>query len=129
MEQQNRKYKVWWDDELDIGRNEMSGHIDDQIAEKFVEENLELAKDHLNALWLIDLTNISKMNAKARKILSDMAKQIKAKKAAFYGASTIVRVIVNMIMAFSGKSQVMKHFATEKEALKWLKERPLQQPN
>ncbi len=122
MEQQNKKYKIWWDDELDIGRNEMSGYIDDQIAEKFVLENLALAKDHLNALWIINMTNVTKMNAKARKILADMAKQVKAKKAAFFGASTIVRVLVNMIMSFSGESQVMKHFATKKEALKWLKE-------
>jgi len=70
---------------------------------------------------LSDLTEAGIASSGARKIYASLMKNDKIKKQAFVGMKIVTRVIVSFIMNFSGVKNA-RYFATEKEALTWLKE-------
>ena len=116
------EYKVWVDQD-GIIRATIIGTHDKDDAEKIIAEINELIKKHeQNSRLLIDMTKTSRPTSKARKLhainIKVQAKHFK--KTALFGASAMNRVMANFIIKASGRSDKVKYFNTEQEAVSWL---------
>lgn len=72
------------------------------------------------ALILVDLHKLGSINAEARRVGSEALTQIPYDRIAIFGASRFLRYMVTLIIKGSGKSDVVRYFAAEPEARKWL---------
>ncbi|MBC8505081.1 MAG: STAS/SEC14 domain-containing protein [Anaerolineales bacterium] len=82
-----------------------------EISKEF-EQQVEL---------LIDMSQVTKPTLEARKILGELREHPDIRKFAYVGASIILRTLINLISKAIGRNNV-RQFATEKEALRWLKD-------
>lgn len=116
------KYKIWWDEKLSIGRMVVVGECDEAMAQKISDWTKELLRNRKEGFaMLVDLSQNTKTTSAARKIFAELQHSHRdGTKTAFVGASTLVRITVNFIAGASGASDVMKHFASEADALAWL---------
>jgi hypothetical protein len=116
------KFQVWWDEKEGIIRNKSRGDFEEEDARKQMVELLRIAESKAGkVLALNDLTEAGKASSGARKIYAQMLKSEKIAKHAFVGMRTLTRVIVSFLVRASGAKNAM-FFATEEEALRWLKE-------
>ncbi len=119
---QNEKFKVWWDEKESIIRTKYWGDAEEEDAIKQTAAISELAQSKVGKVDVLnDLSEAGKASSKARKLYAEQIKKEKIRKHAFIGAKVMTRVIVSFIQKFSGATNV-KFFTTEEEALKWLKE-------
>jgi hypothetical protein len=96
--------------------------LDEKAAQGILETTLKMAEEHGNHLdWLIDLSQMTKATSGARKILAEASGHQSINKYAFAGASVFVRTVANFIAAAANQRNA-RHFATEKDAMRWLKE-------
>jgi UDP-N-acetylmuramyl pentapeptide synthase len=116
------RFQVWWDEKEGIIRNQSKGDFEEEDARKQMAEILRIAESRPGkVLVLNDLTEAGKASSGARKIYAQMLKSEEIAKHAFVGMRTLTRVIVSFIVRASGAKNAM-FFATEEEALKWLRE-------
>ena len=115
------RFRIWWDEEEGIVRACALGILDEQAAEGIHQETIRMAQEHGDQIdWLIDLSRMTKATSKARKILAEASGHPSINKYAFAGASAFIRTVANFISAAAGQKNA-RHFATEEEALMWLK--------
>jgi UDP-N-acetylmuramyl pentapeptide synthase len=115
------KFKVWWDEKEDIIRNQSRGDFEAEDAKAQMAEILGIAESKSGkVLVLNDMTEAGKASSGARRVYAQMLKSEKIAKHAFVGMRTLTRVIVSFLTKASGAKNAM-FFATEEEALKWLK--------
>jgi len=116
------KLKIWWDEKNNVARAWATGIVDVAEAEALLEATEKMAQEHGSKVdWLLDLSEIKKPTSKARKILVKVTAHPGIGKSAYVGASIFLRTVANFITAAAGKANA-RHFATEDEALKWIKE-------
>ena len=116
------KYEIWWDDKKEIVKGQVFGVIDEKAAQGILKETIFLARNKENKIeWLVDLSHMTKVTSKARKLLAEATGHSSINKIAFSGASTFVRTVVNFISRASGQKNA-RHFHSEKAALLWLKD-------
>jgi hypothetical protein len=116
----DEKYKVWWDEENQVGRYTGIGDYDKDTALQITQlESALMDKRAQTTNWLIDLGRNTRYSSEARKLFAEEMKHKYVGRMAFIGASVFLRTVVNFVTAVSGKQDV-KHFASEKEALEWL---------
>jgi len=72
-------------------------------------------------LLLVELPGGGTASSGARKIYAEYMKHERLKKMAFFGMQTSSRVVMSFILRAAGATNA-KFFATEEEALAWLKE-------
>jgi UDP-N-acetylmuramyl pentapeptide synthase len=121
QEKTDEKFQVWWDEKEGIIRNKSRGDFEEEDAKKQMAELVEIVESKSGkVLVLNDLTEAGKASSGARKVYAQMLKSEGIAKHAFVGMSTLTRVIVSFIVRASGAENAM-FFATEEEALKWLK--------
>lgn len=115
-------YKIWWDEKVSIARARACGELGEVDAEGILGETIRLAEKHGSQLdWLIDLSQMTRITARARKILAEASGHPSIRKYAFVGASTFIRTVVNFIAAAAGQKNA-RHFSTEEEALNWIRD-------
>jgi hypothetical protein len=117
------KYKVWVDD-YGIIRGAIFGKHSKKDALDIIREmDGHLQKEKGNGLILIDMTETGRPSSEARKIHAMNIKNgnTKFKRAAFFGATVMNRVLANFIIKASGRSDKVRYFDTQKEAIEWLK--------
>jgi hypothetical protein len=115
------RFEIWWDAEEEIVRARAFGELDEEAAEGIRRETARMAAEHGYRLdWLIDLSQMTKATSKARKTLAEASGHPSIHKYAFTGASTFIRTVANFVAAAGGQKNA-RHYATEEEALKWLK--------
>ena len=118
---QNEKFKVWWDEENKIIRHWSRGKNDENLAHDSAQEVLAIKQAHSDAHgFLVDVSEITTVTGGGRQEYGNLVKQLDLK-SAFFGASMVLKVVVKMVFEVSGKSTTMQMFETEEEALKWLK--------
>jgi hypothetical protein len=118
---QEQRFRIWWDEELGIARGHAIGVLDEQAAEGIWQHTVQIAEEHGDRIdWLINLSEMSTVTSKARKILAKASGHPSINKYAFAGASVFVRTVANFIAAAAGQTNA-RHFATEEQALEWLK--------
>lgn len=124
MENQQPKFKVWWDEENKILMSKCWGdNYADEDAKALAEETIKIAETRPGKILLLnDLSEARAASVGARKIFAQLAKNEKFLKNAFWGMKTLTRIMVSFVMKAAGTPNV-KFFATEEEALKWLKEK------
>lgn len=123
MTDENQKFKVWWDEEKQIIRAKFWGDQDEDSAQGALEEIQRIVKGKPDEnLLLIDLTEAGSASSAARQKFVEIAKVENIKKEATFGANTVARIVTSFVVRFSGVTN-HKMFATEEEALKWLKEK------
>jgi hypothetical protein len=116
------EFKVRWDEKEGIIRNQSQGDFEEADARRQMAEILKIAESRPGkVLVLNDLTGAGKASSGARKIYAQVLRSEKIAKHAFVGMRTLTRVIVSFLLRASGAENAM-FFATEEEALKWLKE-------
>ena len=117
----NNGFKIWWDAEDEIVRARAFGVLDEEAAEGIKRETIRMAQEYGDRLdWLIDLSQMTRATSKARKILTEASVHPSIHKYAFAGASIFIRTVANFISAAAGQKNA-RHFATEEEALRWIK--------
>jgi UDP-N-acetylmuramyl pentapeptide synthase len=115
------KFRVWWDDREGIIRSESRGDFEEGDARRQIAEIHRIAESKPGrALVLNDMTEAGKASSGARKVYAQMLNSEEIAKHAFVGMRTLTRVIVAFLLGASGAGNAM-FFATEKEAIKWLK--------
>lgn len=124
---QQANFKVWWDEENQTIREYMIGNQSEEDAKASVEElsrlEASLKKKGIKELNLLfDASRAGIPASKARRIYADWLKKGTINKAAIYGGGVVQRTIANFIFSYTGKSEKMKYYSNEEEALKWLKE-------
>jgi len=118
----NINFKVWWDENDEIVRAQAYDELDEKAALGILQETKKMAQKHGDNLnWIIDLSQMTKATSKARKILAKASGHPSTQKYAFCGASIFIRTVANFLTAAAGQKNA-RHFATEKEALMWIKE-------
>jgi hypothetical protein len=116
-----KRFSIWWDEESEIARARALGVLDEKEAHGILEGTLRMAEEHGDKLdWLIDLSQMTKATSSARKILAQASGHQSINKYAFAGASVFVRTVANFIAAAANQKNA-RHFATEEDALGWLK--------
>ncbi len=117
-----QKFRVWWDEDNQIIRAKFWGDQDEASALGALEEIQKILADKPDkTLLLIDLTKAGSVSSGARKRFIEIAKLEKIKKEAQFGMGTVVRIVTSFVIKFAGVTN-SKYFATEEEALRWLKE-------
>jgi hypothetical protein len=121
-ENQNEKYKVWWDEKNEVRRLRINSFIDEGNAKMIMDEAYKLAESKPeSASILVDLRESSSTSLKARKIFVEGLRTVYYSKCAFFGMKVYPRVVLSFIVKVSGAKNT-KFFKSEEEALKWLKE-------
>ena len=116
------RYRIWWDENKGIARARAFGVLDQEAAEGIRQATESMAEEHGEEIdWLIDLSQMTKATSRARKILSEATGHPSIRRYAFVGASIFLRTVANFIAAAAGQKNT-RHFATEEEALDWLRE-------
>jgi hypothetical protein len=117
-----RKNRIWWDEQNEIVRAVGVGVIDGDVAQWFLAEAERMAQECGDGLdWLLDLSQITKATARARKLIAQAAGHPSSHKYALVGASTFLRSVAGFILAAAGRPND-RHFATEGKAFSWLRE-------
>jgi hypothetical protein len=115
-------FKIWWDNKEQIVRARAFGLLDEEAAEGIREETARMAEEYGDGLdWLIDLSQMTKVTAQARAILAEASGHPSIHKYTFAGASIFIRTVANFIAAAAGQKNA-RHFSSEEEALRWLRE-------
>ena len=126
MNNKQQEYKVWWDEENEIGRIYIIGEVDEEMTRGMIEEGNQISEQYGKRIgWLIDLTKLTKplVSLKIRKAMADAIKLVSRGKIAVIGMSTFIKVALNFVlMATNRKDIKINFFSIEEEALKWLKE-------
>ena len=116
------KFQVWWDEKEKIIRNKSQGDFKEEDAKRQMMEILRIvASKPGQVLVLNDLTAAGKASSGARKIFAQLLQSDRIARHAFVGMRTLTRVIVSFLVRASGAENAM-FFATEEQALKWLRE-------
>lgn len=127
------KPEIWVDDD-GIVHTKIAGDIDEMIkyaeimmnySEKYIEKNKDKIVMPIELRILTEIPLILKMPSikyrkKGAEFLKKTQETIKFKKMAIYGGGIIVKTVLAFILRALGMENI-KHFNTEKEALKWLK--------
>lgn len=122
MKEKNEKYKIWWDEEHQIIRNQSEGDFEDVDAKDQIIAIHKLADSIPGKVAVLnDLTNAGTASSGARKTYAETMKSDKISKHAFLGMRTMTRVIVSFIMKASGVKNT-KFFDNKEDAIRWLKE-------
>lgn len=122
--QKQQKYKIWWNEEEKIIRFQLlAEELEEEAIMEIFKESREITERYGKVNSLVDLSKLKKnISSRARRRVNGILKgNPNINKLAILGASTVIRVGVNFIMAAIGKKDV-KFFTTEKEAMKWLKQ-------
>jgi hypothetical protein len=116
------EYTVWVDQDGIIRGKIIGSHDEDEAINIIKEIDLQLLKMEQKGLILIDMSKTGRPTAGSRKVHAQNLKHgyTKFKKAAFYGASAINRVMANFIIKASGRGEMVRYFDKEDEAVKWL---------
>jgi len=116
------QHQAWWDEERQIVRVVGHGKIDEAGGKWILSCTERMAREHGDRIdWLLDLSDISAPNSKARKLIAEACQHPSIRRYAMVGASTFIRVVANFVVAAAGVSNT-RHFGTEEEALAWLME-------
>ena len=117
------KIKVWVDKDGIIRGKIIGDHTKEDAIEIIKELDFHFLKDKGKLLSLIDMSETTRPTSGSRKVhaLNIKNNHNHFKKAAFFGASIMNRVLANFISKASGKGDKVKYFDTEKEAIHWLK--------
>jgi hypothetical protein len=117
-----QNFKIRWDKNEKIVKAQAFGELDETAALGILEQTERMAQQHGDKInWIIDLSQMTKATSNARKILAKVSGHPSIHKYAFFGASIFIRTVANFIISSAGQKNT-KHFATEEEALKWIKE-------
>ena len=115
--------KIWIDEENQIIRQIVKGDVDEQDARKITEETgkqIEGLKNAGTVGILLYADTLGKPNAAARKILLANLKRKNLRGFAVVGKRAMQRAMVNL-MALAARTKKLKMFATEREALDFLR--------
>jgi hypothetical protein len=115
-------WRVWFDENTSTVRHWSKGKNDEQLAKNSSTLMREELSKHPDAVGvLVDVSETSTVNGKARQAFAEFVKSID-KRVAFYGANKVMRVVIKLVFGATGKMDNMKIFGTEEEALEWLKQ-------
>jgi len=121
--------KIWLGDEGFL-HVKVGDVIDEEIVQNLLKNYLELAKKlPIKPNVLVDMTLVphtpfstsSLFRKEMAKKIKEAVKDIGFSKAALWGGGAIQRTVVRFILV-AARVKNIKHFKTEEEALKWLKE-------
>ncbi|MBL7164427.1 MAG: hypothetical protein ISS57_17720 [Anaerolineales bacterium] len=116
------KFEVWWDEEDNVIWNKSWGDFEEEHARKQTAEIMAVAEMVPGKVSVLnDMAEAGKASSGARKVYAQTLKSEKIAKHAFVGMGTLTRVIVSFLLRASGAENA-SFFATEEEALRWLKE-------
>ena len=115
--------KIWIDEENQIIRQIVKGDVDEQDAKKITGETgkqIEGLKNGGTVGILLYADTLGKPDAAARKILLANLKRKNLRGFAVVGKRAMQRAMVNL-MALAARTKKLKMFATEREALDFLR--------
>ena len=91
------------------------------VGEKMKELAEQLKKQKRSVNFLIDASKVTKQDSSARRRTKEVFESIPFEKAAIFGLNLFVTNVAKFVMMAIGKSQTVKFFSNEEEAVRWLK--------
>lgn len=116
-----KKNNLWYDEELGVGRFEVSGKISRDDLEELLEKYEKLVEEHGPVNWLDDFSGIQKLDPDARRMAVKMMDIFEAEKVAIMGKDSFVEVLIGFLVLFAPTKIEYRFFSDEKEAVTWLK--------
>lgn len=117
-------YKAWYDEENGILRADILKKFEPEDTKGLMNVvNNEFTDEQRRYLLLTMFEDAQVMPSKeTRKAMREAASLVKLSKIAMCGAKPTVRMLGKIVFAAMGKTKDSKFFATEEEALAWLKD-------
>ena len=118
------EFKVWVDNNGIIRGKIIGVHTEEDAIEIIKQMDEYLMKEKGSRSVMIDMRETGRPTSKSRKVHAENIKNNsnKFKKAAFFGAKVINRVMANFIIKASGRGEKVRYFDTESDAVKWILE-------
>jgi hypothetical protein len=127
FEKKGEKFLIKWMGQEKVVLFKIFGEQKKKDAEALfnvLDEFIKIFPEFRSLKVLIDLTDYIKTDFEARRFYTaKLTDLLKDNFIAAYGASALGRLVVGFITVAAGKQDFIKFFKTEKEALKWLKEK------
>lgn len=117
------KSKVWWDEQEQAMRVICNGICGKEGAVLQIDSmNDIIAKQggHIDRL-IADMTTTKLFSIDAQILFSSFLRAKSVSNMAFFGTNKLIKAVINLIFELSDTKHCMQFFATEKEALTWLK--------
>jgi len=123
LEEEKMNYKAWYDEENGILRADILKKFEPEDTKGLMNVvNNEFTDEQRRYLLLTMFEDAQVMPSKeTRKAMREAASLVKLSKIAMCGAKPTVRMLGKIVIAAMGKTEDSKFFATEEEALAWLK--------
>ena len=118
---QQAKFRVWWDEENRIIRCEAWGNFEEEDAKAQAEEFKKMLEARPGKTSVVnDLRKAGTASSGARKVFVQTLKDEKFEKTAFIGLKVVTRTIISFLIKFAGVNNV-RCFDNEEDALRWIK--------
>lgn len=117
------EHAVWWDEDNGCVRIRVVGELLPEHAETNMEQAAVLLTSRAPRLLVIDYSQSPGVVSSAtREVLERRGEAIDYDRLAFYGMGNFNRIVARIIIALLGRAHKTGFFATEAEALTWLRE-------
>lgn len=121
----NEKYKLWWDENLQLARAELlTSEINLESTLEFKKDVFKIIEQHQNNVkGLIKIiSGLTNVPTDIRKVFAEILRHPGIKKVAFYADKILPAPKIILIFIIKASShQNAKIFSSEEEAIKWLK--------
>jgi len=120
---EKEKYKIWFDQENEILRAEILEKFEPEDAVGFVDFLLKEFNPEQQRYFLVNIYHPAQVmpSKETRTTLREKGSLTNFYKMAICGAKPGLRMVGRIVVAAIGKANDSKFFATEEEALAWLK--------
>jgi hypothetical protein len=121
---QTMNHTVTFDKENGILRAQIIGGLDTEQSVQIMDLAQELLKNKPKHVLICDVSKspFTVLDKPTRKVLKQRGLDLGWDRIAFIGADPTTKMMARIIVALWGKAKSTKFFASEKEAVDWLKE-------
>lgn len=119
------KWKLWFDEQTKLVRVKVFSALTKEEAETLMSDIENLIEEKGILRGIMDLSEseaITNLSKEVRDVYKKHAMTLPLDKAAIIVTSPAIRMIAKIVIKTLGKSTSARFFASEKEALEWLKE-------
>ena len=119
MEDNNRCYRVWWDEEAGVARTDWRAGAVCGLAEAQAVNEEILAMGQGKVLSLVDLRDVRSIDRPAREFFMNSSADFHA--VALLAGSAATRMLANFFMGLKRGAIPVRMFTVEADAVNWLR--------
>ena len=113
------QYKIWWDEEVKVGRYYFIGETGEAAAREVRDQVIALMEERGKMRWLLDNSRNTHIQEKARIVFSEIYNHPNMERVAIIGSSFSKRLLMNLKLSMM-RVKKSRFFGKEDKALAWL---------